>query len=127
MTHSLKHSQEVTSREGKAVTGTPSDIVGGLDKLLIWLPSSFLLFCSSCRAVAKKHYPSAFSEILLTALELNCLERWQMHKINSRWPKLNRLSGIFFPPQAFPNFFHFSPDEIVKLKLLPALYLLGGP
>lgn len=35
--------------------------------------------------------------------------------------------GFFFPPKAFPNFIHFSPDEIVNLKLLPALYLFGGP
>lgn len=78
MTCSLKGSQEVASKESKAVTSPQSDILGGLNRscgeALVWLPSSFLLFCSSCRAVARKWHLSTFSEISLPALELKCPE-----------------------------------------------------
>lgn len=41
--------------------------------------------------------------------------------------KAKQTGWDFFPSKAFLNFIRFSAGEIVKLKLLPALYLFGGP
>lgn len=90
---------------------------------------------SSCSAPAAGHWHGNATGLLF--LKYPCLH-WSRTALKGGKRKRSLIGGqsqtdgwfgldFFFPPKAFPNCTHFPPDETVKLKLLPAPYLFGGP